>query len=105
MKKLTALCLAACLAAALATPASALDCVGTSSISLALPHAAGLAHSAVPPFPTKSYDFAGTLYHFDAPKGPDYLDARCRPDSGRRRRPTGSKAVQTQKEEATDGDH
>ena len=34
-----------------------------------------------------------------------YLDARCRPDSGRRRRPTGSKAVQTQKEEATDGDH
>ena len=72
MKKLTALCLAACLAAALATPASALDCVGTSSISLALPHAAGLAHSAAPPFPTKSYDFAGTLYHFDAPKGPDY---------------------------------
>ena len=72
MKKLTALCLAACLAAALATPASALDCVGTSSISLALPHAAGLAHSAVPPFPTKSHNFAGTLYHFDAPKGPDY---------------------------------
>ena len=34
-----------------------------------------------------------------------YLDARCRPYSGRRRRPTGSKAVQTQKEEATDGDH
>ena len=33
MKKLTTLCLAACLAAALATPASALDCVGTSSIS------------------------------------------------------------------------
>ena len=34
-----------------------------------------------------------------------YLDARCRPDSGRRRRPTGFKAVQTQEEEATDGDH
>ena len=34
-----------------------------------------------------------------------YLDARGRPDSGRRRRPTGPKAVQTQKEEATDGDH
>lgn len=33
-----------------------------------------------------------------------YLDARCRPDSGRRRRPTGSKAVQIQ-EEAADGDH
>ena len=32
-----------------------------------------------------------------------YLDARCRPDSGRRRRPTGPKAAQTQ-EEATDGD-
>ena len=72
MKKLTTLCLAACLTAALATPASALDCVGTSSISLAQPHAAGLAHSAAPPFPTKSYDFAGTLYHFDAPEGPDY---------------------------------
>ena len=72
MKKLTTLCLAACLAAALATPAEALDCVGTSSISLAQPHAAGLAHSAAPPFPTKSYDFAGTLYHFDAPDGPDY---------------------------------
>ena len=72
MKKLTTLCLAACLAAALATPAGALDCVGTSSISLALPQAAGLAHSAAPPFPTKSYDFAGTLYHFDAPEGLDY---------------------------------
>lgn len=72
MKKLTTLCLAACLAAAMATPASALDCVGTSSISFALPHAAGLAHSAAPPFPTKSHDFAGTLYHFDAPEGPDY---------------------------------
>ena len=34
-----------------------------------------------------------------------YLDARCRPDSGRRRRPRGSKAAQTQKEEATDGGH
>lgn len=34
-----------------------------------------------------------------------YLDARCRPDSGRRRRSTGPKAAQTQKEEATDGGH
>lgn len=34
-----------------------------------------------------------------------YLDARCRPDRDRRRRPAASKATQMQKEEATDGDH
>ena len=34
-----------------------------------------------------------------------YLDARCRPDRDRRRRPAASKATQMQKEEATHGDH
>ena len=34
-----------------------------------------------------------------------YLDARCRPDSSRRRRPAASKTTQIQKEEAADGDH
>ena len=34
-----------------------------------------------------------------------YLDARCRPDRHRPRRPTASKVTQMQKEEATDGDH
>ena len=52
--------------------ASALECVATNSISLAPPQAAGLAHSVVSPSPTKSYDFAGTL--FDAPE--DYLFGR-----------------------------
>ena len=33
------------------------------------------------------------------------LDARCRPDRHRPRRPTASKVTQMQKEEATDGDH
>ena len=33
--------------------------VVASSISLAPPQAAGLAHSAAPPLPTKSLDFAG----------------------------------------------
>ena len=34
-----------------------------------------------------------------------YLDARCRPDRHRARRPAASKATQLQKEEAKDGDH
>ena len=34
-----------------------------------------------------------------------YLDARCRPDRHRPRRPTASKVTQMQKEEATDGAH
>ena len=34
-----------------------------------------------------------------------YLDARCRPDRRRSRRPAASKATQIQKEEATDGNH
>ena len=34
-----------------------------------------------------------------------YLDAKCRPDRDRRRRPAASKATQMQKEEATHGDH
>ena len=34
-----------------------------------------------------------------------YLDARCRPDRHRARRPVPSKATQIQKEEATDGNH
>ena len=46
--------------------ASALECVDTSSISFAPPQAAGLTHSAVSPFPTKSFNFAGAL--FDALK-------------------------------------
>ena len=36
--------------------------VVTSSISLALPIATGLAHFAAPPLPKKSCDFSGTLY-------------------------------------------
>ncbi len=67
--KLQSILLAFVLCALCCAPASALECVSTSSISLAPPQAAGLAHSAVLPFPTKSYDFAGTL--FDAPE--DYL--------------------------------
>ncbi len=70
MKKLTMLLLALCMTASLAVPASALECVNASSISLAPPQAAGLAHSAAFPFPTKSYDFAGTL--IDGPDGPEY---------------------------------
>jgi len=42
------------------TQTSALEYVSASSISLAPPQAAGLAHSAALPSPTKSYDFAGT---------------------------------------------
>ena len=34
-----------------------------------------------------------------------YLDARCRPDRHRARRPGPSQATQIQKEEATDGNH
>ena len=34
-----------------------------------------------------------------------YLDARCRPDRHRTRRPTAAKATQMQKEEAAHGDH
>ena len=34
-----------------------------------------------------------------------YLDARCRPDRRRSRRPAASKATQIQKEGATDGNH
>ena len=34
-----------------------------------------------------------------------YLDARCRPDRHRARRPAPSKITQIQKEEAADGDH
>ena len=34
-----------------------------------------------------------------------YLDARCRPDRSRCRRPAASKPTQPQKEEAKDGDH
>ena len=41
----------------------------------------------------------------DLPETRAYLDARCRPDRDRRRRPAASKATQMQKEEATDGDH
>ena len=70
MKKLITTCLTICLSAALALPASALDCVSASYISLAPPQAAELAHSAALPFPTKSYNFVGAL--FDAPGDPDY---------------------------------
>ncbi len=70
MKKLMMCLTLLCLTAMLAAPASALECVNASSISLAPPQAAGLAHSAAFPFPTKSYDFAGTL--IDAPGGPEY---------------------------------
>ena len=34
-----------------------------------------------------------------------YLDARCRPDRHRARRPAASQPTQPQKEEATDGNH
>ena len=51
MKKLITTCLTICLSAALALPASALDCVSASYISLAPPQAAELAHSAALPFP------------------------------------------------------
>ena len=34
-----------------------------------------------------------------------YLDARCRPERDRRRRPAASRSVQSQKEAVTDGDH
>ena len=70
MKKLTTLFSLLCLTLALTVPASALDCVSASSISLAPPQAAGLAHSATLPSPTKSYDFAGTL--IDGPGDPEY---------------------------------
>lgn len=70
MKKMMSLCLSFCLTAALAAPAYALEFVNASSISLALPQAAGLAHSTAFPLPTKSYDFAGTL--INAPDGPEF---------------------------------
>ena len=70
MKKLTTLFSVLCLTLALTAPASALDCVSASSISLASPTAARLAHSAALPSPTKSYDFAGTL--IDGPGDPEY---------------------------------
>ena len=73
MKKLCAFLCLMCLTAALTVPASAagpLECVNANSISLALPQAAGLAHSVAFPSPTKSFDFAGTL--IDAPGDPDY---------------------------------
>ena len=34
-----------------------------------------------------------------------YLDAKCRPDRHRTRRPTAAKATQMQREEAAHGDH
>ena len=50
--------------------------VGTSSISIASPQAAKLTHSAAPPFPTKSDDFAGTLFFTDKENaGAALLDA------------------------------
>ena len=70
--------LAAMMCVLCAGQASALECVSASSISLASPQAAGLAHSAELPFPTKSNDFAGTL--FDAPE--DYLFGRQRQGTG-----------------------
>jgi len=70
MKKLTALFSMLCLTLALTVPASALECVNASSISLAPPQATGLTHSAAFPFPTKSYDLAGTL--IDGPGDPEY---------------------------------
>jgi sortase A len=64
--------LAAIMCILCAGQASALECVSASSISLAPPQAAGLAHSTALPFPTKSNGFVGTL--FDAPE--DYLFGR-----------------------------
>jgi len=68
MRWKTVFAAAALLAALAVTPAR----VSASSISLASPQAARLTHSAALPFPTKSYDFAGTL--IDAPD--DYLFGR-----------------------------
>ena len=70
--KLRIFLLSAMLFALCVSPASALECVNTSSISLAPPQATGLTHSAAFPSPTKSNDFAGTL--IDAPD--DYLFGR-----------------------------
>lgn len=70
MKKISVFLSVLCLTLALTVPASALDCVSAGSISLAPPQAAGLAHSAALPSPTKSYDFAGTL--IAAPGDPEY---------------------------------
>ena len=79
MKKYIFSLAACCLLAAFSMPASALECVNASSISLDSPQAASLAHSAAFPFPTKSYDFAGTL-----------IDA---PDAGLFGRPTSDDTV------------
>ena len=65
MKRISKFLSALLLTAALIVPASAaepLECVNTSFISLAPPQAAELTHSAVFPFPTKSYDFAGAPF-------------------------------------------
>ena len=52
------------------------------------------------------YFLAAKLYETYVPaETRAYLDARCRPDSSRRRRPAASKTTQIQKEEAADGDH
>ena len=70
--KLRTFLLACMICALCAVQASALEFVGASSTSLALPQAAELTRSAAPPLPTKSYDFAGTL--FDG--ADDFLFAR-----------------------------
>ena len=54
MKKLTMLFSILCLTLALTVPASALDCVSASSISLTPPQAAGFAHSVAPPLLTQT---------------------------------------------------
>ncbi len=69
MKKI--LLLSIVIALSLSVYAEALECVDANSISLASPQAAGLTHSVASPFPTKSYDFAGTLF-IDAPAGANY---------------------------------
>ena len=72
-KKLTMLLLALCMTASMMATAYAaepLEFVNASSISLALPQAAELPHSAAFPLPTKSYDFAGTL--IDGAGNPEY---------------------------------
>ena len=72
-KKLTMLLLALCMTASMIATAYAaepLEFVNASSISLALPQAAELPHSAAFPLPTKSYDFAGTL--IDGAGDPEY---------------------------------